>query len=710
MESFLEKYISNFIQSQFPQFYQEEGQDFILFVKAYYEWMESTGNPIREARTLLDYRDIDSTIESFLEFFQKKYLYGIPFSVIANKKFLLKHILDVYRSKSTIQCYRLLFKLLYNENVEIYLPGKDVLRVSDGTWNEPFYIEVTTNSQLPNFVGKTITGVSSGTTAVVENYVKEAYNNDIINIIYLTNILPKGGNFDIGEKIISSDQNTNSTTLSNAPTVLGSLNTLEIINGGQGFNVGDVIKVLQKDSNNNILSYGIDGILRVTKLSRGFGTLNFDVQKQGFGFTQNAYTFVYGNDTTGKNASFQVGTLSSSQTIDYNTDLICDYVNVSIDSTQYDFPKSQTANLTSNIGTALTTTSQVFGSILNLTNIRTGNGYTQPANVFVRSVTTSKALIGNVSYNTSSNTVNGTNTIFDYIFSNNDVIGLQSNGSLNSTLEYAVIKQVVSNTQIILYGPPTRNSTSNAVYKAAPTIIPSQYATYEPEMYTNDGSLVGENEIIKALPSVGNNVVSEVSIVNSGKGYAEGEEVRLYLFGAISNSVVVLNGGSNYTNGDLVAFAGGNPGKPAEAFITTHSNGTISNVTVSFAGSGYETIPNLSVISKTGNNAILSASLTEYNFASEITGRVVKTGLGKGKGYWSTTRGFLNSDKYIQDSYYYQDYSYEIKVAQTLEKYKNILYNTFHVSGSELFGKYQAFDSVNSEFDILHETSIASIT
>ena len=107
-----EKFISNFIQNQFPQFYQEEGPDFILFVKAYYEWMESTGQPIYQARRLYDYRDIDNTTEAFLEFFQKKYLYGIPFNVIANKRFLLKHILDVYRSKGTIQCYRLLFKLL----------------------------------------------------------------------------------------------------------------------------------------------------------------------------------------------------------------------------------------------------------------------------------------------------------------------------------------------------------------------------------------------------------------------------------------------------------------------------------------------------------------------------------------------------------------------------------------------------------------------
>jgi len=70
MKFSIEKKISNFIENQFPRFYQEEGENFILFTKAYYEWMETTGNPIAEARKLLDYRDIDNTLDAFLQHFQ----------------------------------------------------------------------------------------------------------------------------------------------------------------------------------------------------------------------------------------------------------------------------------------------------------------------------------------------------------------------------------------------------------------------------------------------------------------------------------------------------------------------------------------------------------------------------------------------------------------------------------------------------------------
>ena len=200
--------ISNFVENQFPQFYQEDGPNFILFVKAYYEWLEETGNVTKESRELFNYRDIDNTLESFLEHFQKKYLYGIPFNVIINKRYLLKHILDVYRSKSSIQCYKLLFRLIYDEDIEIYLPSRDMLRVSDGKWIEPRYIEVSYSANLSSLVGKQIIGSYSNTTAIVENFVKESFDNKKVYILYVSNILPKGGSFDVGEKIRNIEEDT----------------------------------------------------------------------------------------------------------------------------------------------------------------------------------------------------------------------------------------------------------------------------------------------------------------------------------------------------------------------------------------------------------------------------------------------------------------------------------------------------------------------
>lgn len=707
MDFSYEKFISNFVQSQFPAFYREEGENFTLFMKAYYEWMEQSGNPVHESRSLLDYRDIDNTVEDFLEYFQKKYLYGIPFNIISNKRFLLKHILDVYRSKGTIQCYRLLFKLIYDEDVKIYLPSTDMLKVSDGTWKQPRYLEVSAASKTKEFFGKIIIGTTSGTKAVVENYVRESYHNDIVDILYISNIQPTGAEFIIGEKVVLETDLGDFDALAKSPNIVGSLARIDIINGGQGFQVGDLLKIVYKDPfNSEIKSYGVDGIVKVTSLARGEGQLSIEIQNPGFGYLANSKTFLYKDplDVTGQGASFRLQAIGNIQEYQYNTDLICDYMYLSINAVSYGFPKNTSANLSSNIGVAFAYTNAQFGSVASLDDIRTGNGYQYPAKLFVRSSTDSGFLTGNVSYDTTSYTVTGVNTEFSKHLVNNDIVVIQANSSLVSTKEYIVIREVVSDTELTLYGLPTINSTASARYKVSPVIMPSQFALYEPNMYRTDGTINGKNEIVSGEPSFGNTLVGTTKVVNSGKGYVDGEFVEAYRYGSL-NTPSIIDGGSGYSNGDLMIFSGGSESSvsPAKGYITTYANGTISNTTLTYTGSGYTNIPKITVKSKNGTGALLTTTVKEYNTFSLVSGRVKKKSIGDGKGFWTTTRGFLNSDKHIQDSYYYQDYSYEVRIPLTLQTYKNILYNTFHPSGSEMFGKYALEVTKDSPIQVLYD-------
>ncbi|MGZ4849877.1 MAG: hypothetical protein ACXV2C_00695 [Candidatus Bathyarchaeia archaeon] len=722
MQFDIQKTISPFISSQFPEFYKTEGPNFILFVQAYYEFMEqqygptyaangesTSTNVLYQGRNLLNYRDLDNTLESFLEHFQKKYLYGIPFNVIINKRFLLKHILDVYRSKGSIQCYRLLFKLIYNEDIEVYLPGIDLLAPSDGTWVVPTYIEVTQTSYLPNMVGQTIIGLASNTTAVVESYITEPINNNIVASLYISNMSPKGGAFIEGEKIINL-VNKNSANLASivavAPVITGSLNNLFIINGGQGFNVGDILGVVHRDpSNNAVVSFGINGVVRVSQLTQGFGTLNFSISKSGFGITNAPTVLVYsGNgNSAGAGASFAVGALGAVQSVTYNTDVIANYLTTVINATAYSFPGNATANLSSNIGTTFTYANNTFGSLLSLTNIKTGNGYTQQANVFVESVENSLALPGTVTYSTAANTITGSGTNFTWYFVNNSIIGIQAN-STSSTFEYQAIKQVVSDTSLILYGTPAFASNGTSNFYVCPAIFPANFTPPDPLMLTEDGSINGLNSLVSGFPSTGNSIVGAVQTYDSGKGYVDGEQVELYLYSGV-NTPTVVAGGKNYSNGDALVFTGGG-GTIANGFVTTNTSGGIVSATVIYAGSGLQSIPTILVQSNTGTGAKLTTTLSQYNTTSQVLAKVIKGGVGKHSGYWSTTKGFLNSDKYIQDSYFYQDYSYQIKAASQLASYKDILYNTFHPSGSELFGEFQLITTLNAPASILYDASI----
>ena len=695
MQFNIEKNVSNFIESQFPDLYKDKGPDFILFVQTYYEWLESqkdiiTNKPniIGAARNLLDYRDIDNTLEEFLVHFQKKYLYGIPFNVIINKRFLLKHVLDVYRSKGSIQGYKLLFKLLYNQDVEIYLPRNDILAPSDGTWIQPRYVEVSDNGLLASYIGQSITGLSSGVTSVVEDFIREKINGGIVCTFYLSNITPAALNYIEGETIVITGTN-DPNVISNSPIVLGSLDSLNIVNGGANFRIGDILKVADHDTvTGKVSSFGVNGLIKVTGLTSTQGNIVFNIKNPGFGYLANSDILIY-NSTNNvvKAASFTIESIGLQKSITYNTDILADYLDIPLNANSYNLPNNPSANLSSTIGSSLVYQTEQFGSILSLTNIVQGNNYLSSPYIFVSTNIVSKVQQGNVSFSNTSNIVTGTNTLFTRVLSNNSIICLGS----NTTYEKQVVLNIISDTKLILYGN-TFSSGNNKNYKIASCILPSNFITQNPIMASSDGSINGLNTDITGTASSGNNNASSVTVIDSGRGYVDNEIVRAYLYNSL-NPVNILNGGINYANGDILNYIGGTNNIPASGKITTDSNGTIVSIS-STPGSNYTNIPSLVISSKIGSNAELSVTILEYNTTYNIQGNVIKTGMGKSQGYWSTTRGFLNSDKYIQDSYFYQDFAYQIKAASILENYKNILYNTFHPAGSEMFGEYYAIDTV----------------
>ena len=47
----------------------------------------------------------------------------IPNDALADKRLLAKRIKDLYTTKGTIDSYKLLFKILYDEDVEINFPA-----------------------------------------------------------------------------------------------------------------------------------------------------------------------------------------------------------------------------------------------------------------------------------------------------------------------------------------------------------------------------------------------------------------------------------------------------------------------------------------------------------------------------------------------------------------------------------------------------------
>ncbi len=274
--SAIEKNISQFIKSQFPAVYREEGEIFVEFVTKYYEWMEESNNVIYHARRLSEYKDIDLTVDDYVLNFKKKYLDGIQFDTAAKTRNLVKHSLDLYRAKGTERSVDLFFRAVYGAPVEVYYPGEDVFRLSDGTWVRPQYLEITNNDFNAQFVGKIVQGINSKATAFVERYIKRKIKSKFIHLFYISAIT---GEFETGE-LLSLVGSTSKDT----PTVIGSMSGLQVITGGFDFEVGDIVNLTSNT--------GTQGKARVVTVSNLTGSVTYELLDSGWGYTSEANVII----------------------------------------------------------------------------------------------------------------------------------------------------------------------------------------------------------------------------------------------------------------------------------------------------------------------------------------------------------------------------------------------------------------------------------
>lgn len=307
----IEKIISPLLQSHFPSFYLEEGPRFIDFVKQYYIWLESAQGTLNASRSLFDYRDVDKTAPEFVQYFDHKYLGGVPLLTQSNTQFLVKHASEIYQSKGTERGIKLVIQGLFNESADVYFPGTDVFKASHGTWYKPQYLELNVTDRAKQYVGREILGNISGAKAFVESLVRRRFNGKYVEMAYLSNLR---GNFETGECITTvTDQ-----SLDGAPKVVGSLTTLTVVSGGAEFSVGDIFNITS--------SYGKQGKGRVTSISEQTGTVDFiyvnALTSGGWGYDLTNSQFIVSSKvlevSNTQNANAFVNTFSQFETISQN--------------------------------------------------------------------------------------------------------------------------------------------------------------------------------------------------------------------------------------------------------------------------------------------------------------------------------------------------------------------------------------------------------
>lgn len=348
------------VKHQFPAFYREQGPNFIAFLQAYYEWMEQDGQVIDQSRKLFDTRDIDFTADQFLDHFKAKFMANLPKEIIGNQRLFQKHILELYRSKGSLAGLKLLFRLLYNEDVDVYVPSYDIFKASDNIWKQPHYLEVTNTETIWNYQGKMITGATSGATAIVENVEQKAVNGRTVTIINLSNI---AGDFRVGEIIIYDN-----ISVIGAPIILGSPVTITVISGGLDFKVGDILTDNDSDRRKPLR-------VVVSDVYNAIGTISFSLSSPGTYYSMQATANVTGvSNTSGFGANVQITSISDTFPFAYSTDLLADVASVNLDATVYGM-----SNTSANSGTEIIDSigfdTVIVGKIATIATVNPGVNY-----------------------------------------------------------------------------------------------------------------------------------------------------------------------------------------------------------------------------------------------------------------------------------------------------------------------------------------------
>ncbi len=220
--------VSNLVSGQLPDFIRSDNPKFVLFLEKYYEWLESSNNALYEVKTLYDSKDIDLVDDYYLNEIIKEVLPYFPKEILLDKSTFIKHVGSFYRSKGTPEAVKFLFRILYNEEIEIYFPKEQVIKSSDGKWVLPLSLRVETgDTNIFDIERCKITGNNSKATAIVEKVIKSVDRQLGIEYIelYISNIDKL---FTTGENVSTTVVRTNGTEDFVTAKLIGSLSEIKI--------------------------------------------------------------------------------------------------------------------------------------------------------------------------------------------------------------------------------------------------------------------------------------------------------------------------------------------------------------------------------------------------------------------------------------------------------------------------------------------------
>lgn len=724
--------LSRLVSSQLPEFIREDYGTFVSFLEAYYEFLQQ--NTLDD---LYAVRDVDKTLDVFLDNFKSELARNFP-KVVSDNRFLLHRVKDYYRAKGSDASYKLLFKLLYGKEVELGYPGQQVLRASDGRWSQEvsIFVKIDTgkaedivNKKVDIFADNNTTPIKvfvqrfeSPQTRIAELFIDRRYfgtinvgdrvkfGNFTATVIPTTvkfTVIEPGTKFKLGQTFnIGIGDSTDSVIKVDKVTPTGGLEKVSFIKYGTGYVYADPYEV-SSDDFRQIFDYmqpikeeGSVNLIDYNKPAGVFWEPNTNYNLNALIYHgNNLYRVTFAGESgdtppthTSGSAINGDGSLELTVAVysyDYKDYFEEEYAEITVLRPEGTIWEANTEYVLSQL--------VYYGTNLYEVTQAGTTGSTPP------SATTGSIMNGTVELSAV------------YIgYDSQSYFGEDYDAEVQATYGSAFQDDYVHGETLAIFQFEKEND-----YVIEPEYREEPRITYSNDFIFNISNAQNQLNVLQSTTVISGNSISisdlETDVLEHGFVTTSDYNV---------DDGVIWEPSKAYSLGDLIyadnrlyeVTVAGTSGTS----IPTHTSGSSTNGTLtlsivyeyyntqSYAQSGYfaEVVRNYgsaidasyvgTVIRNFYHNSRLEREDVISTSGEPATVKITVGAVAKYPGYYVTNDGFLDDAIFIQDSKYYQPYSYVVKIDEQLESYKSIVKSLLHPTGLGLFAEY----NITNNFDL----------
>jgi hypothetical protein len=702
------------VSSQLPEHVRDtpEYANFVLFLKAYYEWLEQEKQVTNRTKNIPSYKDIDNTLDEFIDYFYNQFLNYFPKDILADKTKVAKIAKELYQSKGTPASYEFLFRVLYNSPVDFFFTKDAVLKASDGVWYVSKALNLATDDL--NFLGikrYQVFGETSKAIATIENSIFDGQKI----VIYISNIQRS---FLSGEIIRIVDSDNQLVTINNVELrskIVGQINDVTINRNARGllYKAGDPVAI--SGGLNSPTGLGASAVVgAVTK-----GSLqNIRVLSGGFGYQISPNTVINISGNSGAAAEISGMDPNPRRTsnialVPINT--IMNQASFAIGANNYNFATAANANTSlANAFSYLTLTAYPISAVI-LNNA--GSGLEVPPAITAESYypTDNAAVIGNIRSLGILAPIQVTNAGVNYAANDRIIFTGGSGSGANAVVNTVNANGSITSIQFVPFDPAFNfTPLGGSGYRATglPTVTVQSATGSNASIYVpgicGDGA-----EFVTTVDRVGS--ISYITVTNPGADYISVPEVSLKVQDIAVANVSISN---LPQKGDLVyqgaSLETSTYSATVDSITSLYPLPNPTNSIFSLRVFNYNQSPNYSLPLKIDERNISYNITNQYNTFNpasryDSTGvlnygdgtakanAIFTNGLVSGEGKYIGTRGQLSSFDVLQNEDY-NNYTYVLTVEKEIEKYRNIIMDLLHPTGTKVLGRYVLNNANNLNF------------